>query len=205
MNHPALIILSLMGVNIKKLLAILAVILIVLVTMPVVAVMSMGMPTLNWLAEKPNAKVAETSGFYSGPAMPDNTYAWGNCTWWTYAMRKWAGSPIPSNWGNANTWDDNARAQGYVVNKTPRVGAIFQTDGGDSIYGHVAYVIRVNDTTGEWVISEMNAPTLNVVSQRTFSKEAAAHYTFIHNKIGAPTWTPTPITSNPPYGTGLQP
>ena len=114
-------------------------------------------------------------------------------------MRKWAGSPIPTNWGNANTWDDNARAQGYVVNNTPAVGAVFQTDSGD--YGHVAYVINVG-IAGDWTISEMNAPTLNVVSQRTFSKEAAEHYTFIHNKIGSQPWTPSPITSPFPYGTG---
>lgn len=96
-------------------------------------------------------------------------------------MRLWAGSPIPTSWGNANTWDDNARRDGYMVNNTPAVGAIFQTDSGE--YGHVAYVINVN-LDGSWVISEMNAPTLNVVSQRTFSKDAAKHYAFIHNKIG---------------------
>ncbi len=193
------------GFKVKKLLALIVIVMFVVLCLPVMAVFSLGMPTLGWLANTPNAKAAETQGFYSGPPMPDNTYAWGNCTWWSYAMRKWAGSPIPSNWGNANTWDNNARAQGYVVNNTPAVGAIFQTDGGDSIYGHVAYVIRVNQITGEWVISEMNAPTLNVVSQRTFSKEAAQSYTFIHNKIGAPKWNPTPVTLNPPYGTGLQP
>ena len=132
--------------------------------------------------------------------MVDNTYAWGNCTWWVYAMRKWAGSPIPTIWGNANTWDDNAGAQGYVVNNTPAVGAVFQTDAGD--YGHVAYVISIS-ITGDWTISEMNAPKLNVVSQRTFSKDAAEHYTFIHNKIGSQPWTPSPITSPFPYGTGL--
>jgi surface antigen len=193
------------GFKIKRILALIIVSMVVVLSLPVMAVFSLGMPTLSWLANTPDAKTAETQGFYSGPPMPDNTYAWGNCTWWSYAMRKWADSPIPNNWGNANTWDDNARAQGYVVNHTPAVGAIFQTDAGGGGYGHVAYVIKVNPLTEEWTISEMNAPTLNVVSQRTFSKEAAEHYTFIHNKIGAQPWTPSPITSMPPYGTGLQP
>lgn len=44
----------------------------------------------------------------------------------------------------------------------------------------------------------MNAPTLNVVSTRTFSKEAASSYKFIHGKIGAPEWTPTPLLPIPP-------
>lgn len=192
------------GFKIKRILALIVVVMFVVVSLPVVAVFSMGMPTLSWLANTPDAKSAETQGFYMGGVMIGNTYAWGNCTWWSYAMRQWAGSPIPNTWGNANTWDDYARAQNYAVNNTPAVGAVFQTDVGGGGYGHVAYVIKVNTVSGEWTISEMNAPTLNVVSQRTFSKEAAVHYTFIHNKIGAQPWTPNPITSMPPYSTGLQ-
>ena len=187
------------GFKIKKLLVLIVIVMLVSLTLPVMAVFSLGMPTLSWLANTPDAESAETMGFYMGPPMEGNTYAWGNCTWWSYAMRKWAGSPIPTNWGNANTWDDNARAQGYFVNNTPAVGAIFQTDEGE--YGHVAYVISVHPDES-WTISEMNAPTINVVSQRTFSKESAEHYTFIHNKIGDDPWTPTPITSIPPYGIG---
>ncbi|MFZ1250649.1 MAG: CHAP domain-containing protein [Candidatus Microsaccharimonas sp.] len=193
------------GFKLKRILVLVIVSMFVVLSLPMVAVFSLGMPTLSWLANTPDAKAAETQGFYAGPPMPENTYAWGNCTWWSYAMRKWAGSPIPTTWGNANTWDDRATADGYVVNNTPAVGAVFQTDVGGGGYGHVAYVIKVNPLNDEWTISEMNAPTLNVVSQRTFSKDAAAHYTFIHNKIGAQPWTPSPITSMPPYGTGLQP
>lgn len=191
------------GFKIKRLLVLIVITMVVTLTLPVMAVFSMGMPTLSWLANTPDAKSAETQGFYMGGAMLGNTYAWGNCTWWSYAMRSWAGSPIPTSWGNANTWDDNARRDGYVVNNMPAVGAIFQTDSGE--YGHVAYVIKVNPENEEWTISEMNAPTINVVSQRTFTREAAEHYNFIHSKIGENAWTPTPITSMPPFGTGLQP
>lgn len=158
----------------------------------------MGMPTLSFLANTPNAKTAEQQGFYMGGPVPGNTYAWGNCTYWAFAMRLWAGSPIPTTWGNANTWDDRALADGYEVNHTPVAGAVFQTDAGD--YGHVAYVIKVDSTSGDWTISEMNAPTLNVVTQRTFSKESAAYYTFIHGKKGE-AWTPKSI-SDPSLITG---
>ena len=189
------------GFKVKRLLALMIVTMFVVLTLPVMAVFSLGMPTLSWLANAPDAKAAETMGFYMGPPMLDNTYAWGNCTWWSYAMRKWAGSPIPTTWGNANTWDDYAKRDGYVVNNTPAVGAVFQTDVGE--YGHVAYVIGVNDTTGEWKISEMNAPTINVVSTRTYSKEAAESYNFIHSKIGDDVWVPNPLSPIPSYNTGL--
>ena len=199
--NPAVVVFSVGGFKPKRILARVLIVVTIIISLPVVAIMSLGTPTLSWLANTPDAKSAETRGFYMGAPMPDNTYAWGNCTWWSYAMRKWAGSPIPTTWGNANTWDDRAEADGYLVNHTPAVGAVFQTDSGD--WGHVAYVISVNELTGDWTISEMNAPTLNVVSTRTFSKEAASSYKFIHGKIGAPEWTPTPLLPIPPYNSGL--
>lgn len=187
-------------ISTKRLLLLIAVTVTIVLTLPVVAVFSLGTPTVSWLANTPDSTAAETMGFYMGPSMPDNTYAWGNCTWWAYAMRTWAGSPIPRYWGNANTWDDNARRDGYVVNHIPAAGAVFQTDEG--AYGHVAYVIAVNDSTGEWKISEMNAPTLNVVSTRTFSRTAATAYNFIHRKIGDTPWTPPSLSPLPSSSTG---
>lgn len=178
----------------KKLLAVSLTSLAVIICLPVMAVFSMGTEALSFLASSPSATAAESKGFYMGEMVPGNTYEWGNCTYWAYAMRVWAGNPIGKWWGNANTWDDSARNEGYVVNRTPAVGAVFQTDEGK--WGHVAYVIRVDSITGDWTISEMNAPNLNVVSQRTFTKESAAYYTFIHDKKGAPTWTPLPISNS---------
>jgi hypothetical protein len=67
----------------------------------------------------------------------------------------------------------------------------FQPDGE---WGHVAYVASVNGQSGEWSISEMNFIGLNIISKRTFSREAAASYTFIHGKKGAPQWNPLPIS-----------
>lgn len=53
-----------------------------------------------------------TSGngiFYTGDSPEDNTYAWGNCTYWVFLQRKNAGNPIPNTWGNAAEWALNAR------------------------------------------------------------------------------------------------
>lgn len=174
----------------KKLIAVVFATLVIILSLPFMAVMSMGTDALSFLAGTPDAKAAETQGFYMGGPVPGDTYEWGNCTYWAFAMRLWAGTPIPTTWGNANTWDDRARADGYEVNHTPAVNAVFQTDEGE--WGHVAYVIKVDDKTGDWTISEMNAPHLNVVSQRTFSKDSAQYYTFIHGKKGE-VWTPKPI------------
>jgi surface antigen len=188
------------GYNPKKVIAIVLATLVVILSLPFTAVVSMGPDVLTFLAAAPDAKAAETQGFYMGGEVPGNTYAWGNCTYWAFAMRLWAGDPIPNSWGNANTWDDRARADGYIVDHTPRVNAVYQTDAG--AYGHVAYVIKVDGTTGDWTISEMNAPHLNVVSQRTFSKAAAQYNTFIHDKVGAKPWTPSSVTSTPSFATG---
>lgn len=188
------------GFKAKKLLALVVVTMSIVFTLPMMAVFAMGGPTLSWLANTPDAETAEIRGFYMGGHMEGNTYAWGNCTWWAYAMRQWAGSPIPTSWGNANTWDNNAERDGYIVNSTPATGSIYQTDEGE--YGHVAYVIAVDPLDGRWTISEMNAPTLNVVSTRTFSPEAAAHYKFIHSKPGDEAWIPAPLPSMPSPHTG---
>lgn len=186
----------------RQLIAVLLLCMLTVTALPVMAVFAMGGPTLSWLANTPDAETAEIRGFYMGGIMEGNTYAWGNCTWWAYAMRLWAGSQIPNTWGNANTWDDYAVEQGYVVNKTPALGAIFQNDDDGGGYGHVAYVVGVDPINGRWTISEMNAPTLNVVSTRTFSRDAAVHYKFIHNKPGDEEWTPKPLPSMPLLHTG---
>lgn len=68
------------------------------------------------------------------------------------------------NWGNANNWDDGARAAGLTVSSTPIIGSIAQTDRG--YYGHVAVVVPGgNDATP--MITEMNYDGLGVGSVRT--------------------------------------
>lgn len=153
---------------------------IVVVSLPALAVFSLGSETITFLDQTSSIEAAESQGFYLGGLVTGDTYTWGNCTYWAFAMRLWANKPIPSNWGNANTWDDNAARDGYVVDHNPKVGAVMQTDEGG--YGHVAYVTEVDVKTGKWTISEMNAPKLNVVSSRIFTANLAKDYDFIHDK-----------------------
>ena len=57
------------------------------------------------------------------------------------------------HWGNANHWDDAARAAGVTTSSRPHVGDIAQSDAGS--YGHVAYVAKVN-ANGSFVVEEYN-------------------------------------------------
>lgn len=184
---------SFIGGAMKKQIALVLATITLVLLIPFIAVISMGSNVLVFLDSTPSAEAAESLGFYMGGPIPGNTYEWGNCTYWVYAMRLWAGHPIGQYWGNANTWDESALNENYIVNQTPVAGAIFQTDEGQ--WGHVAYVTKVDATTGKWTISEMNAPHLNVVTIRTFARESAVHYNFIHDKKGAVPWTPSLISS----------
>lgn len=112
-------------------------------------------------------------------ASAGNRYAPGYCTWYAYERRQQLGSSIGSFWGNANTWDDNARAAGFTVNGTPKAGAILVDNAG--YYGHVAIVERVLDN-GDVYLSEMNYAGFNVVSNRTISAGQAAGYVYIHGR-----------------------
>lgn len=181
--NPALV-LGLGGKSVRKYFAVALATIAVVVALPIMAVFSLGSDAVNFLNAHPSAESAQQGGFYMGPEVPGSGYAWGNCTYWAYAMRYWAGDPIPGSWGNANTWDDFAINEGFVVDHTPAIGAVFQTDEGS--LGHVAYVIDVNSGTGKWTISEMNAPHFNVVSTRIFTADSAIYYNFIHDKKAAP-------------------
>lgn len=182
MTHVLLALRILTSGDLSKQIAVVLGTIVVVLALPILAVFSMGEEAVAFLNGSPSAESAEQQGFYMGGVVPGDTYAWGNCTYWAFAMRLWAGNPIPTSWGNASTWDERAIRDGYVVNHTPAVGAIMQSDEGDA--GHVAYVIAVDTLTGQWKISEMNAPMLNVVSQRTFAANSASYYDFIHSKKG---------------------
>jgi LysM repeat protein len=81
--------------------------------------------------------------------------------WCTYYVATWRNV----TWtGDAGWWYDNAKAQGYAVGATPRVGAIMVT--WESYLGHVAYVESVN-SDGSWTVSEMNYVAWNVIDWRT--------------------------------------
>lgn len=85
----------------------------------------------------------------------NNTYAWGQCTWFVKSVAPWVGN----YWGNGQDWAGSARNAGYTVNSTPSVGSVAVFAGGQTIhgvgagaynwtaaagYGHVAYVVAVS-------------------------------------------------------------
>lgn len=86
---------------------------------------------------------------WGGPSYGGNAYAYGYCTWYV-ANRV----PVPSNWGNANTWDNLAPMSGWTKSRTPVVGAVGQTDAGYA--GHVAVVEAVSDDGSMIKYSDMN-------------------------------------------------
>ena len=108
----------------------------------------------------PNGKVATpvyvaspsySSGYaFGGSAIYGyNGYDRGFCTW--YVANRIA---VPSNWGNANTWDNLAPLSGWTVSSVPRAGAIAQTDRGG--FGHVGVVEEVSADGTMIKYSDMN-------------------------------------------------
>lgn len=119
-----------------------------------------------------------TTGSLIARPSTGNGYAYGYCTWYAYERRAQLGRPVGGNWGNASSWAAYARGAGFLVNRTPEVGAVMQNGGGA---GHVAIVEQVLPD-GSIVLSEMNyAGGWNRVTKgRTLSAGQAANYTFIH-------------------------
>ncbi|HZM64603.1 MAG TPA: LysM peptidoglycan-binding domain-containing protein, partial [Candidatus Saccharimonadales bacterium] len=84
-----------------------------------------------------------------------NGYDAGWCTYYAAARRAQLGRAIPSNFGDAWTWDDRAAVAGYTVNRNPASGAVAVTSS-TRRPGHVAVVEVVNADGSVW-ISEMNS------------------------------------------------
>jgi surface antigen len=98
----------------------------------------------------PDAAYGCTTGGYAGKSTgwpgakygagyaSSNQYGYHNCT--LYAAYRIAanGAGDPGWSGNANQWDEKARAAGTAVNGTAAVGAVAQWNSGSA--GHVAYV-----------------------------------------------------------------
>jgi surface antigen len=95
-----------------------------------------------------------TSGYSAGRGAlvvgGANGYAPGWCTW--YAANR---AGVPSGWGNANLWDNNAPSFGWTVSRTPIVGAVAQSDR-MSFAGHVAIVEAVSEDGTQMKYSDMN-------------------------------------------------
>lgn len=97
-----------------------------------------------------------TGNTVGGSAYPDR-----QCTLWAYLRRSQLGLPVGSYMGNGAEWANTGRSLGYMVNRTPHVGAVMVFARGQRVgswnadwqYGHVAVVERVN-ADGSVLISE---------------------------------------------------
>jgi surface antigen len=166
------LVLTTAAVSLKKHYILIGGMLLFLIFMPIAAVFAI---------DSPSTLYNDPTGLYTGPGDPNDHYDWGNCTYWAALLRIQMGDPIPNTWGNANTWAKNAKADGYLVDKTPTYGSIMQTDAGD--LGHVAFVENVDPITGKWTISEMNVLGLDMIDTRTLNATDAKNFNFIHDKV----------------------
>ena len=100
----------------------------------------------------------------------------GQCVDWALRMRPDL-QPYALSLGNANTWAAGAAKAGFVVNRTPAAGAIFQTSSG--WYGHVGYVEAVNGD-GSITVTEMNYGIPYRVIRATIPASAVGNFNYIH-------------------------
>lgn len=112
-------------------------------------------------------------------------YPHGQCTWYVYNRMAQYGLHIGGDLGDARNWDNRAEDDGYDISMTPKVhsAVVFEAgqQGADSVYGHVAFVEKVN-RDGSIVISESNVKGLGVISYRTIDAQEAKDLTYIQGK-----------------------
>jgi len=130
-------------------------------------------------------------GGYSGPwdwcNAPLDAYVdnWGmytrECVSYTAFKVAQSGRHMPywGGRGNANQWDDNARAAGIAVDSSPKVGDVAVWPVG--YYGHVMYVEAVR-SNGDIYISEYNFDWTGRYSERTIGSSTwqSQGFQFIH-------------------------
>lgn len=131
--------------------------------------------------EAPKAVVSSTPRAVSKPVVrsydSSNTYPMGQCTWGAKSMASWVGN----YWGNANQWGASARAAGYSVGTTPRVGAVavWPYDGGG--YGHVAVVTLVANNSSIQVMESNYAGNMSIGNYRgSFNPSASGSVYYIY-------------------------
>lgn len=126
--------------------------------------------TYTYLGSTSERQNIEVVGYFYGLGGP---YGAGQCTQWAWYKRQ----DLPNMLGNASSWAYTAPAYGYVVNRTPAPGAIFQTSSGWA--GHVGYVESVN-SDGSIVVTEMNYGIPYRVIRSTIPASAVGNFNYIH-------------------------
>lgn len=121
-------------------------------------------------------------GHRTGNTVGGSAYPWSQCTWYAYRRRVYYYHlPTGSYMGNGQDWANTGRSLGYLVNRTPHVGAamVFRAGqlGANRRYGHVAVVERVN-SDGSVLISECGASLQGVAQWRTIYN--AGNFQYVH-------------------------
>ncbi|MDO4913034.1 MAG: CHAP domain-containing protein [Bifidobacteriaceae bacterium] len=125
-------------------------------------------------------------GHNTGNTIGGAAYPARQCTLWAYIRRSQLSLPVGSYMGNGADWANTGRRLGYLVNRTPHVGAavVFargQSVGGhwtaDRTYGHVAIVERIN-ADGSILISEGGTGFSTFPAYETLSNPGA--YEYVH-------------------------
>ena len=103
-------------------------------------------------------------------------YTSGQCTSYAWYMRQ----DLPGNLGNAYSWAANAAAAGFPVDNSPQAGDVFQTTSG--YFGHVGYVVAVNDD-GTILVRELNYNyRAGVLTESLISASAVSSFNYIHRR-----------------------
>lgn len=119
-------------------------------------------------------------GYMRGVSSPGNPGVPGQCTWYAWYWR--ATDPkslgrLPGGLHNARDWVGQLRAQGYRVDHTPQVGAVFHTYSG--YYGHVGVVTAIN-ADGTITVREMNLGVPYRVTEAEIPANLIGTFNYIH-------------------------
>ena len=139
----------------------------------------------EYVAPRPVIAATPTYTYYGNTSerrdivyIGDNWAGGGQCVGYAIWYRQQIGRPVPDNWGNANTWASRAAAAGWRVDKTPEVGAVFQTPSG--WYGHVGVVVGLLDD-GSIRVRETNYNyRVGRVTEATIPAAAVGRFNYIH-------------------------
>jgi len=114
----------------------------------------------------------------------NNTYPWGQCTYYVKSVAAWVGN----YWGNGNQWGAAAAAAGFQVDNQPAAGAVISFAAGqmigtwqaDASYGHVAYVQSYDAATNTVTITQGGMGFSNPTGPNTQVLNNANQFTYIH-------------------------
>lgn len=130
--------------------------------------------------DRNNLRVIANGFFVNSPGNP--AYA-GQCTWYAWYMRandsRSLGALPGGVLGNANYWAVSLASHGYRVDRTPEVGAVFQT-AASGWTGHVGYVTAINGD-GSITVREMNYGGVTYrVTESEIPANLVGNFNYIH-------------------------